>query len=330
MTKLVELDPKSLNQNATDQKMVEIVVGLPTIEEQDEYSDPESDCDDSEEYDPLEELLDIDIRNLTNPMKLAKYAELIFCKARDEFTSLVPSADALMRNQVELTAQMHETAVKWMFKIHREYNMARDTLFQAVAYLNGVIANRTIRVQELQLVTVTCLWLASKIEEGSIPKLDDMCAICSDHFTPEDFVRCEKEILISLGFRLNYPTSIFFLRRLLDVIDADDDIREVSKFFCELSLVPIVFLNYRPDLIALSSICLGKVCLGEYCPTRRMSLYGHIDDIDEMKKCCVEMLGFARGIIGDETHFLFQRYTRDKLTGAIRRISISDDLISQI
>ena len=330
MTKLAEIDARALNQTATNQKVGMAVSVSYQIDDVYEYSDPETDSEDSEEYDPLEELLDIDIRNLNNPMKVPKYAELIFCKARDEFESLVPSAEALMRHQTEITPQMHETAVKWMFKIHREYKMARDTLFQAVAYLNGVFGNRNVKIAELQLVTVTCLWMASKMEEGSIPKLDDMCAICSDHFTQDDFVRCEREVLVALGFRLNYPTSMFFLRRLLDVIDADDEIREVSKFFCELSLISIMFLDYYPDLIALAAVCLGKVCLGEYCPTRRMSLYGHVDDIDQMKECCLKMLHFARDIVGDENHYLFQRYTREKLTGAIRKVSMSDDLISQI
>lgn len=298
------------------------------VDDENEYSDPDMESENSESYDPLDEMLDIDIRNIHDPMKLSKYAELIFCKARDEFNSIVTSSD-LIRNR-NIAPHWHETCVKWMFKIHREYEMTRDTLFEAVAYLNTAFARQDVQVSELQLLTVTCFWMAAKMEEGVVAKLDEMCQICSDHLTQADFVRCERNLLTILGFKLNYPTSIFFLRRLLDAINANNEIREASKFFCELSLIYVDFLDYQPDVIALTAACLAKVCLGEFCPTRRMCLYGHVDAVDQVKECGLKLLLFARTIVGDEGHYLFQRYTTKKSTGAVTGLNLADEVITQI
>lgn len=296
----------------------------------DEYSDPETESYESESYDPLDEMLDIDIRNLNDPMRLSKYAEMIFCKARDDFGSIVSSNEVLTSTQNLEAPHWHETCVKWIFKIHREYEMRRDTLFEAVAYLNIVFARRKVEISDLQLLTVTCLWMAAKIEEGVVAKLDEMCEICSDNVTQQDFVRCEREVLMMLGFKLNYPTSIFFLRRLLDAIEANKEIREASKFFCELSLIYIDFLDYQPDVIALAAASLGKVCLGEYCPTRRMCLYGHVEAVDRVKQCCARMLHFAREIVATPGHYLLARYALGKSTGAICRLNLADCLVDQI
>ena len=295
-----------------------------------EYSDPEteSECEDSQE-----DLLDIDVRNMDKPEKLARYAETIFTLAQDEIeTSIASSQDKFLSLQDEITPSMYEIAVKWLFQIQEQYSMSSDTLFAAVAYLNTVLSRQTVSRAKIQLVTVTCIWMASKVEERSVPKIDELCMMCSKDYTADDFVNCEKELLICLDFRLNYPTSKLFVRRMLDVIDAQGDLVEVTSFFCDISLIPMEIWAFPPDVVALAAACLGKLCLGEFCPTKRLCLYGHIDDLESVRLCARVLLRYARQIMdpSDRLHFMYVRYTSEPLAKAITRINLAEELVNHI
>ena len=92
-------------------------------------------------------------------------------------------------------------------------------------------------------LTVTCIWMAWNVEERSVPKTDELCTMCSKDYTADDFINCEKELLICLDFRLIFPTSKLFVRRMLDVIDPQGDLVEVTSFFCDISLIPRVVVR---------------------------------------------------------------------------------------
>lgn len=324
---LLDKDEKQVNSYfASLQKVTSLVP-----EADDEYSDPETDYDESSDTeDPLDDLLDIDIRNLDQPEKLPKLAETIFTLAQEDIQSISSSVEQIYAVQTDISPDRHEVGVKWLFQIQGIYRMSSDTLFEAAAYLNIVMSNRNMTRHNFQLYVVTCIWMAAKIEERSYPKLEHLLSMCGESYSSDDFLRCERDILQILDYRLNYPTAKLFLRRLLDVIDADGDIVEVSYFFCDLSLVHVDILDFPPDVVALACACLGKVCLNQFCPTKRMMMYGHIDDIKSTKLCAERLLAHAPLVVGNEKHFLYERYTIPELTGAVTRMNLSPEIVSEI
>ena len=158
-------------------------------------SDPETE---NESEDSQENLLDIDVRNIDKPEKLARYAETIFTLTPNEIeTSIASSQDKLLLLWNEITPSMYEIAVRWLFEIQEQYPMLSDTLFTAVGvpeYLNTVLLRQTVSRAKIQLVTVTCIWMASNVEERSVPKTDELCTMCSKDYTADDFINCEKEL----------------------------------------------------------------------------------------------------------------------------------------
>lgn len=298
---------------------------------QDEYSDPESDFDyESESEDPLDDLLDIDIRNLDQPNKVPKYAQTIFTLAQEEIPTITSSMEQICAVQTELDPERRATAIRWFFQMQYGYGMSNDTLFQAVTYFNIVLSRKTLNCEDFQLYAVTCMWMAAKMEERIPPKVEDLQKICTQSYTSENFVACERDVLQILDYRLNYPTAKMFLRRLLDVIDAEIDIVEVACFFCDLSLLHLDTIDFSPDIVALACTCLGKVCLDQFCPTRRMMIYGHIEDIDSARICAQRLVEHAVGVASDPKHYLCEKYTIPEYTGAIRRMILTPDVISEI
>lgn len=303
-------------------------------DEESNYSDDGDDTDD-DDYDvnDFDKLPEIDQINISKPEKLARYAETIFSVVRQDVSdtlSNVISSEIIKTTQAEITSSLHELAVKWILQVHQEYKMSSDTLYESITYLNTILSKTPVRQDQLQLVSVTCIWMASKVEERTVPKLEELSYICRYQYKEEDFVKCEKKILKLLDFRLSFPTSKMFLRRLLDAISAEAQIIEVATFFCDLSLIPMELIDFTPMSIAMASVCLGKICLNMFCPTQRLLAYSHLDNSEDVKKCACILLQHAQKVVNDKDHILYKKFTQDNLSGLIREIDLSVNLINKI
>ena len=299
-----------------------------SVDVESEYSDPEI-VDETSSYDEdydYDDLTAVDRRNMGKPAKVAKYAEMIFSIARQGLSAVSVSSEQFKSTQSEITPQMHETAIRWILMVQQEYQMSNDTMYEAVTYLNIILCKSPVRKSQLQLVTLTCLWMASKIEERVVPKLEEFSLMCSNQYKIDDFIKCERKLLRLLDFRLSFPTAKFFLRRLLDSIDAEYQVVDAANFFCDLSLLPIPFLDYQPNIIAMAAVCLGKLCLNEFCPTLRLQAYGHINELTEVRKCAQSMLSYAPVIINDPKHILYGRYSTPEETRSVFKLSLSVDV----
>ena len=67
--------------------------------------------------------------------------------------------------QKEINAGMRSILIDWMTEVSAEFHLKRDTLYLAQYYIDLYLSNTTgCKKSELQLVGVTCLFIASKIE----------------------------------------------------------------------------------------------------------------------------------------------------------------------
>ncbi|OHS98094.1 Cyclin, N-terminal domain containing protein [Tritrichomonas foetus] len=306
-----------------------MIIGSPPIFDFNSVDDSDySDLDLSDEEDSICLLPDIDQRNINNPTKIARYAETIFSLAKEETHDI--ALQNFFESQNDITPEMHEIAIKWLFSIQSQCQMSSNSLFEAVIYLNTILTRVNIEKSKLQLMTVTCMWLAAKMEERAIPTLNDLIYICSNNYTADDFVQCERDVLRILDYRLNFPTPKFFLRRLTDAIDADSAIIEVSNFFCELSLIPLEFINYDPSTIALACICLGKLSMREFCPTKRLMSYAHIDGLEDVKSCAKLLVKYASILMTDKKHILYKKFTDEHLNKSILDMELDINIDRQL
>jgi hypothetical protein len=294
-----------------------------------EYDDP-SDTDDDSTDDPDEQFLDVDLRHMGEPGKLAKYAERILKIARDEIPGTSVSSSGILSMQTSIAAPEREEAIGFIFRLQQRYEMSNNTLYQAVACLNIALSAKPFTRDELLLAAFTITWIAAKLEESDeIPKLDRLSALASRRFSEDDFVQCERELLALLDFRLTFPTTKLFSRRLLDVIDAEEDVREVAAFFTDLSLLPIEMVDFPPDIVALACVCLAKLSLSEFCPTKRLMAYANISNIVDAQNCCRILILRAIQVREDPANILYVRYTEPPMSQYILRLDLSEDLATK-
>ncbi len=123
---------------------------------------------------------------------------------------------------------------------------------------------------ELLIASSACLFLAIKVYEPDrhfdIPTL---VRINNNQFTRQDIVDAEKDILITLDFKLSPPTIMSFIRIYLAFLKgpestiagepplSEDSIKHVTnlaKFLSELSLYDLFFVDKDASKIALACV----------------------------------------------------------------------------
>jgi len=74
--------------------------------------------------------------------------------------------------------------------------------------------------------------------------------------------------LTILNFDLTFPTSYTFLERFIQLsnLDKDKEAENLSNYLCELTLIDVKMLKWRPSLIAIASIFLSKKILKRPSP----------------------------------------------------------------
>lgn len=147
----------------------------------------------------------------------------------------------------------------WLYQVCYVSDYDNHTYFLTV-YVTDIYLNySTIKLEELQLVGLTSLMIASKIEYGHDSKwfnISDCVDFCKAGYTVDEFRDMEINILSCVNFSLIIPSPSLFLNYFLD----NNKYTKLYYLSHCLSLVSSKypkFLDFQPSIIALSCI---KLC----------------------------------------------------------------------
>lgn len=91
----------------------------------------------------------------------------------------------------------------WLNLVCDVYMLQRETFHLAVDYIDRYLTNvEDVRRQRLQLVGITCLFVAAKVEETYPPKIGEFVYVCDGACTVEEMLAEERKILESLSWSL--------------------------------------------------------------------------------------------------------------------------------
>jgi len=151
--------------------------------------------------------------------------------------------------------------IDWMFEVLNIYQQREATIFKSVFLLDLYYANRVQpeSIDELHLLGIVCMMIASKSEEVKYIKLDAFVnTIGRGKFSKERILAKEVEVLKVIGFRTAFPT----LHELICCAFRVVDVREERAFF------------------ERSALLLAKMCLCSYEMLSNFSLV-------EIALCCI-------------------------------------------
>ncbi|KAL5731323.1 putative cyclin-B3-1 [Ranunculus cassubicifolius] len=206
-----------------------------------------------------------------------------------------PFLSNYMTSQTCVTPKMRGILVNWLIEVHLKFRLMPETLFLMVSLFDRFLSVVTIERNEVQLVGLTALLLASKYEDFWHPKVKDLISISLESYTREKMLKMEKLMLKKLMFRLNIPTSYVFMLRFLKAAQSDSKLENLAFYLIELCLIEYDALKYKPSLLCASAIYVAK-CTLRMSPawTPLLCKHTHYEECD-LRECGEMILRFHRG-----------------------------------
>eukprot|EP00741_Cyanophora_paradoxa_P020768 tig00021312_g20047.t1 len=160
-----------------------------------------------------------------------------------------------MSQQPAIDIGMRAVLVDWIIDVHTEFQLSNETLYLTVALIDKFLSKHRIDKSNLQLVGVTCMWLASKYEEIDPHRVTEFSDICDNAYNWKMIVETEKLLLKALNWELSFPSPYDFLRCWsVSRVSPNKAAFEAAKFLTEVALQDYSFLKYTPSVLAAAAL----------------------------------------------------------------------------
>ncbi|XP_013191183.2 G2/mitotic-specific cyclin-B [Amyelois transitella] len=204
---------------------------------------------------------DIDAGDNESPLLMSAYIKEIY-NYLTELELKYPIEHDHLKNQTVITGKMRATLIDWLVEVQRQFSLVLETFHLTVGIIDRYLqAVPNVQRNQLQLVGVTAMFIASKYEEIYAPDVADFVYVTDNAYSKSDVFRCEREIMSKLEFCLARPIPLSFLRRFVKAAHGTSKNHHLAKYFVDLCLVEYSMAHYRPSELAAAAICLSLYLL---------------------------------------------------------------------
>lgn len=222
---------------------------------------------------------------------------------------LYPRRSDYLSQHPTLQARMRAILLDWLTEVCEVHKLHRETYYLATDYIDRYLtASRDVPKQQLQLIGITCLFIAAKIEEIYPPKLTDFSYVTDGACTDKEILEKELVILKKLNWDLSPVTSNCWLNTYLQLAQElmsremkDDENIDDNHSFIFPQYSPLTFVQVARllDLCTLDMSSLNftssTVAAGAMCYTMSPQLASRVSgySIEDLQECCDWMAAFA-------------------------------------
>lgn len=134
----------------------------------------------------------------------------LICR-KDELDSFQRNAKCLDSHSC-LQPRMRAILLDWLIEVCEVYKLHRETYFLAVDYLDRFLfSKKNIQKTHLQLIGITCLFIAAKVEEIYPPKIGEFAYVTDGACAESDILHQELILLQALDWKISPVTVIGWL-----------------------------------------------------------------------------------------------------------------------
>mmetsp|Transcript_46639 Transcript_46639/g.149834 ORF Transcript_46639/g.149834 Transcript_46639/m.149834 type:complete len:378 (-) Transcript_46639:63-1196(-) len=220
--------------------------------------------------------------------KVSEYASEIHERLFEDEAKLRPRPN-YMESQPEVSSKMRGILLDWLVEVHQKYRLRPETLFLAQYLIDRYLSVRTILRKRLQLLGVTCTFIAAKFEEINPPKASDFAYITNNTYTKDDILKLECVVLSALDFDIVVPTPAHFFDRLVRASGGDSVHTSLVQYLLELAITDIKLIRHAPSRMVSAAILLSNELLrrGPVWPAA-MEHHSHYRESD-LRTCANEL-----------------------------------------
>ncbi|GMG60241.1 unnamed protein product [Ambrosiozyma monospora] len=242
---------------------------------------------------------------------VAEYGPELFNYLRELEAKYCPYPYYIPQVQSEITWEHRATLINWIVQVHERFNLLPETLFLTVNVIDRFLSRRAISLSRFQMCGAMALFVAAKFEEINCPSIRQMAHMVSNNYTVDELLKAEKFLINELKFEMGYPGPMSFLRKTSKADDYDSEIRTLSKYFLEITIMDARFVSSPPSWLAAGAYYLSKRVLQQGSAWTDIHVYysGYTEEqlvplADMLISCCLDY----------ETHHkaIFDKYSGRK------------------
>ncbi|XP_010428818.1 PREDICTED: cyclin-A1-2-like [Camelina sativa] len=264
--------------------------------------------------------------NLMDPQLCGVFASDIYQHLRVSELEKRPALDYMERMQPNINANMRSILIDWLVEVADEYRLSSETLYLAVNYIDRYLTGNVIARQNLQLLGVACMMIATKYEDVCVPQVEDFCYITDNTYSRDELLEMESSVLNYLKFELTTPTANCFLRRFLRAAQGGKEVPSLLSeylacYLTELSLLDYAMLRYTPSLIAASAVFLTQHILHPSIKPWNATLEHYTSyKATHMEACVKDLLQLCRGNPSSDVVAIRKKYSQHKYKFAAKKL----------
>ncbi|KAM3597058.1 uncharacterized protein V6R79_025522 [Siganus canaliculatus] len=120
---------------------------------------------------------------------------------------------SFVQKHPKIQPKMRSILLDWLIEVSEAYTLHRQTFYLAQDYFDRfMLTQSNIEKSMLQLIGITCLFIASKMEEACPPKLSQMAYVTAGTYYEEEILQMELIILKALSWNLCPETAVSWLK----------------------------------------------------------------------------------------------------------------------
>ncbi|XP_017467829.1 PREDICTED: G1/S-specific cyclin-E-like isoform X2 [Rhagoletis zephyria] len=134
----------------------------------------------------------------------------LMCK-KDQQAAYLRSG-SMLECHPSLQPRMRAILLDWLIEVCEVYKLHRETYYLAVDYLDRYLSvQKNIQKTHLQLIGITCLFVAAKVEEIYPPKIGEFAYVTDGACQESDILQHEVLLLQALEWSINPVTPMGWL-----------------------------------------------------------------------------------------------------------------------
>ncbi|CAB1321220.1 unnamed protein product [Coregonus sp. 'balchen'] len=165
--------------------------------------------------------------------------------------------------------KMRSILLDWLLEVSEVYTLHRETFYLAQDYFDRfMLIQEDIDKDRLQLIGITSLFIAAKIEEMYPPKLHELAYVTDGACMEEEILQMELVILKALNWSLCPETVVVWLKLMIQMASLEDQpdcdilLPEFSQEnyiqvtrLLDLCILNINSLDYQYRVLAAAALC---------------------------------------------------------------------------
>ena len=159
----------------------------------------------------MKEMVVADQLDFGNPQYVSEIAQEIYENMKKEEDSCMVDPDYLNKVQTEIKDTSRAFLIEWIIDVHRKFRLNPEALYVTQYIIDQYMSRKKIMKSQLHLLGVSTLLIAAKYEEIYPPEIRDFLAVSENKFTKQNVLDMEREILLTLSFKVTAPSSFRFL-----------------------------------------------------------------------------------------------------------------------